>query len=411
VAAPQCSPNGPSDYYVWRERVEVVRKRELVVVAKPGATEFDRGDEAEALLAVAIGKDLAADVLILNARQGLTAVSAASTPGRQSVVATAASVVDTEATKRTLLANRFENAVVFHSFGTDQLPNAPQVEAVTLRLPKGHYPFLRLLRHAIESLRPGGRLYVAGANDEGIKSALERVQRLWRNATVIAYGGGGRVGVATKPLEFSLTDPDLLDPLLDRGAFYMFEVTLNQSGGEVPIPIASRPGVFSWDRLDPGTRLLGESLRVEPGERVLDLGCGYGLLGVVAARRTGPANVSLVDVDADVLDCARATMKANGWPSVQILASDSTLAVADHRFDVVVTNPPFHLGRATEYDVAQQFIRDAARVLTRAGRLLLVANRFLPYEATLRESFEGVETVVEDDRYKVLLGRRPRLVR
>jgi 16S rRNA (guanine1207-N2)-methyltransferase len=407
VAARQESSGTRSGYRDWRERTEVVGGRSFTVVVKPGATDYDRRDEAEALLAQAIRHDTAADVLLLNARQGLAAISAASSAGRRSIVTTAANLVDVEAIKRTLVANHVENATVCHGFGTEQLRSVGQVDAVTLRLPKGRYPYLRLLRHAVEALSPGGRLYVAGANEEGIKPALERVQRLWGTASVLAHGGGGRVGVATKPADFELADPELVDPLLNPGAFHRFTVEIaNQS-----IAIASRPGVFSWDRLDPGTRLLGEVMPVELGERVLDLGCGYGVLGANAARLTGEANVTMVDVDADALDAARETMQANGWTGSEVLASDSTSAVRDRRFDAVVANPPFHLGRGTEYDVARQFIRDAASVLNRAGRLCLVANRFLPYEATLREAFEGVQTVVENERYKVLLGRRPRPAR
>ena len=73
---------------------------------------------------------------------------------------------------------------------------------------------------------------------------------------------------------------------------------------------------------------------------------------------------------------------------------------------MVVTNPPFHQGKTTQYDVAYQFIRDAERLLQPGGRFYLVANRFIPYEATIRQCLGRVDTIYEDNRFKVLLGRK-----
>src|SRR5262249_21851988 len=158
--------------------------------------------------------------------------------------------------------------------------------------------------------------------------------------------------------------------------FHQFPIDL---GGR-RLTVWTKPGIFAWDRVDPGSRLLAESLRLARGERVLDLGCGNGVLGAAAAAVVGPAGVCLIDVDVDSLDAARATLAENSMAEAEVLASDSTLEVRERRFDVVVTNPPFHQGRATAYDVARQFVRDAADALTRSGRFYLVANRFLPYE-------------------------------
>jgi len=88
--------------------------------------------------------------------------------------------------------------------------------------------------------------------------------------------------------------------------------------------------------------------------------------------------------------------------------SDGAAAVRDVRFDVVLTNPPFHQERQTDYNVAHQFIRDAARVLQRRGRLYVVANRFIRYEDPLREHFYEVSVAYEDNLYRVLLATRPK---
>jgi 16S rRNA (guanine1207-N2)-methyltransferase len=89
----------------------------------------------------------------------------------------------------------------------------------------------------------------------------------------------------------------------------------------------------------------------------------------------------------------------------QVLASDCASAVRDRRFDVIATNPPFHQGLGVEYDVARQFVRDAAHVLVEGGgRLYLVANRFIRYERMLGDVrvASRVTTAYEDNRFRVL---------
>ena len=168
--------------------------------------------------------------------------------------------------------------------------------------------------------------------------------------------------------------------------------------------VCSRPGVFSWDRLDRGTQMLLEALEVAPGETVLDLGCGYGIVGLVAAEKAG--TVYLVDADAEAVESARRTVALHGRSNCRVVAGDGVAAVDSVSFDVVATNPPFHQGKATDLDLVQRWIRDIANVLRPGGRLYLVANRFLRYEDTLRAALTSVEAVCSDSRFKVLRAER-----
>jgi 16S rRNA (guanine1207-N2)-methyltransferase len=81
-------------------------------------------------------------------------------------------------------------------------------------------------------------------------------------------------------------------------------------------------------------------------------------------------------------------------------------AVLGERFDVVVTNPPFHVGKATDLSVPLQFIHDAWEVLAPGGRLYLVANRTLPYENTVKHRFGNIDTLHDGQRFKVLSAVR-----
>jgi 16S rRNA (guanine1207-N2)-methyltransferase len=204
--------------------------------------------------------------------------------------------------------------------------------------------------------------------------------------------------------------------------------TINLNGVETVL--VSKPGVFAWDRVDAGTAALVGAMEIETRDHVLDLGCGTGLAGLAAARRTSEGHIVLVDADVRAVESARRTLKANGLTNAEALLSDCGSAVlstssrqgfdrrfdagrfakhrfdagrfAKHRFDAVVTNPPFHQGVGVDYDVACQFVRDAARMLCRGGRLFLVANRFLRYEGLIRETFGNVATTCADNRYHVL---------
>jgi 16S rRNA (guanine1207-N2)-methyltransferase len=95
-----------------------------------------------------------------------------------------------------------------------------------------------------------------------------------------------------------------------------------------------------------------------------------------------------------------------GVHGVRVLPSDIVSAVRDERFDVVLSNPPFHVGKATELAVPAQFIADAYRVLEPGGTLQLVANRTLPYEGLLQAAFGNVTSLHDGARFKVLWSEK-----
>ena len=145
---------------------------------------------------------------------------------------------------------------------------------------------------------------------------------------------------------------------------------------------------------------------VEPHTRVLDLGCGTGALGLTAAMLSGTGRVLMVDADAEAVRCASRGITKAGVTNAEVRASDVGSAVGDERFDVVVANPPFHQGKATDLLVPRQFIVDAYAHLNSGGRLLLVANRTLPYEQLIADRFGEVRTLHDGRRFKVLSATR-----
>lgn len=171
----------------------------------------------------------------------------------------------------------------------------------------------------------------------------------------------------------------------------------------------TRPGMFSWREIDPGSRLLAESLPDDLAGRGADLGAGWGYLAVETLRRAAPATrLDLYEAEALALDAAAVALDQAGFgPRAALHWWDVAASPLPARtYDFVVMNPPFHRGKTTDVALGQAFIAQAAATLRPGGRLLLVANRQLPYERILAERFAQVTQLAETGIYKVIAARR-----
>ncbi len=260
-------------------------------------------------------------------------------------------------------------------------------DVAIINAPKGREVGRRLIRSAIRALRVGGRLYIGGANRGGVKSLIDDASDLIGSMNVIKIKAAHRVavGVYRSPIDLG-DDPE----------FTEHTVTVRDQAWRY----VSCSGVFAWDRLDDGSRVLIDTLQLKPTDSVLDLGCGSGLIGLVGAALAD--RVVSVDASALAVEATRRTYEINRVAKAEVLISDCGSAVFDRTFDVVVTNPPFHQGVGTEYAVARQFVIDAARVLKPGGTLWLVANRFLRYEREMADRFADVHVAYEDNRFRVM---------
>ena len=391
-----------SAYRTWRTYAAKVAGRSYQVATKPGTFAHGRLDPAAQLLASQVEVAAGDCVVHLNCGNGLTGAVAALAASNTRVYLTDRNIVSVEAARRTLIANAIATSEVFLGHGSAVLPSGLRADSVVIRIPPERVALLQLLTDAFAILRSGGRCYIAGATNEGIKTAARTIEQMFGNARVLSRDSSHRVLSAVKRTAAPVM-PDDVDPtILDRDVFREVDVTLRGHA----FRLCSRPGVFSWEHVDEATSILADVMEISRGASVLDLGCGSGALGIVAAALSDGGRTTMVDADIEAVRSAERSATVNGVANARALASDVAGSVLGERFDVVVTNPPFHVGKATDLDVPLQFIGDAHTVLVPGGRLMLVANRTLPYEQSIKHRFGNVTNLHDSPRFKVLAATR-----
>lgn len=261
---------------------------------------------------------------------------------------------------------------------------APQAEgrfdAALVILPRARAQGRAWVADAASRLPPGASLWVSGQRTDGIESMLKDLRGLADVDDVHSKAHG-------KILRLTVPAGDWLPP--DWAA----------RSREVAPGFVTRPGVFSADGIDPGSALLARHLPDRMPTRMVDLGAGWGWLAAQALSRPGIEVIHLVEAEHDALESAR-----DNVPDLRARFhwADARTFSLPEPVNGVLMNPPFHDGRAADPGIGADFIAAAARLLTGAGRLWMVANRHLPYEAVLARHFAQVRETAGDSRFKVI---------
>lgn len=375
---------------------------QVTVVTRMGFPEWDEIGQSMRLLALHAEVRPNERVLISPCGHGALGVWADRSRPQQTLLRDT-NVVAVEMARRTLAASGVNEVEV--SLGLPAPPNDTH-DVVLMTLPKGRDLARLYLLSAYGALRDGGRLYLAGGNRAGIKSVLADAEALYGPASVLGYKGGHRVALLTRPGRDQAPELPAIfrAPGLADDTYAEFEVTV----GDEIYRVRSRPGVFSWEHMDAGTRLLLEHTEVHVTDRVLDVGCGYGIIGMHATRQATKGHATLVDVDLLACQSATATLKANDIERAEVILGDGLDAVGDRRYTLIVSNPPFHSGHQVSLETAQAFVHGAYASLESRGRLVIVANRFLRYDSVMREVFGAVTTIAQTSRYHLLMAEKAR---
>lgn len=153
-----------------------------------------------------------------------------------------------------------------------------------------------------------------------------------------------------------------------------------------PLEIEVTEGLFSPRGADAGTLSMVSAVELESGQKLLDLGCGAGLVGIAAAKVLGEENVWMTDVDPAAVRCAAENAKRNGVENVHLCCGDALDAVDASGFDWILSNPPYH----ADFSVAKKFIEKGFNRLKLGGKLVMVVKRELWYRNKLTAIFGGV---------------------
>ena len=167
------------------------------------------------------------------------------------------------------------------------------------------------------------------------------------------------------------------------------------------LALETRKGLFSPGHIDRGTLAMLSHVNFVSGMRIMDLGCGCGVVGIVAAKIAGEENVFMSDADPEAVETARRNAERNGVGGVRVCLSDGFRDVDASGFDLILSNPPYQ----TDFSVAKGFIEKGFNRLKIGGKLYMVTKRREWYKNKIVSVFGGVE-IRETDGYFVFIAER-----
>lgn len=276
---------------------------------------------------------------------------------------------------------------------TTQDPPPERVDVLLVRVPKS----LALLEDQLLRLAPAVHadtvVIGTGMAKEIHTSTLQLFERII---------GPTRTSLARQKARLILCTPA---PTLERPANpWPYSYAVPDGVGSVSgHTVVNHAGVFCADRLDVGTRFFLQHLPAPGAGRVVDLGCGNGVVGTAVALADPSAEVLFVDESFQAVASAEATYKANGVPGhAEFRVGDGLAGVAPGSVDLVLNNPPFHSHQATTDATAWRMFTGAKRALRPGGELWVIGNRHLGYHVKLKRLFGNSRLVASDPKFVVL---------
>jgi len=381
-----------------------LRGQQVEFYSKPGLPEYNLVTPSSILLAELIQLESRQEILWLGCGHGAALCALGQAYKNCIFRAADQNIIALQMTARSIQANALQNIHLLPEIENLEWPRE-RYDSAVIDLPKGRKLTQRWLMQAFTGLKTGGRLFLAGANDLGIRSASKDAEELFGPSAVLGYKKGNRVLRFIKGQLDASEPPWVHEPGITPGSWIQFEAQTPAGA----LSLRSLPGVFSSDRLDDGSAILLQNLEVPQGGSVLDPGCGYGVIGIFAAL-SGAGQVDFLDANLLAVASTQENITSLGLADqgirCQVFASDLLQAVAGSQYDLIAANPPFHSGKETNYLIVKAFIEQSFQHLKPGGRLVLVANLFLRYERLLQEHFGNAQTLAFDAKFHVLQARK-----
>lgn len=161
------------------------------------------------------------------------------------------------------------------------------------------------------------------------------------------------------------------------------------------LTLQTSPGVFSHRGVDRGTLAMLRVAEIRQDDKVLDLGCGYGVVGIVAAKLIGPSRVTMVDIDEEAVELASINCRLNDVAGVRVIRSDAFGSIDDADYTLILSNPPYH----EDFRVPKAFIEKGFNRLVIGGRMCMVTKRRTWYKNKMVAIFGGVRIAGIDGYY------------
>ena len=338
------------------------------------------------------------DATALLYRQGHSFMDAQTTPVRLGIVNAAADplLVSLTASAHTfqLQQTRRDEFLSLAALGLDACEELSGTFDCILLFPsKQRAQTLGWMASAIQKLKNGGMLIVCCPNRMGARTYEKKLEELIGNISSTSKSKC-RIFSAKHTGKWN---EELAGKWVQKAALRM-----------VPqLDLHSRPGLFSWDRPDPGSRLLLDHLPSEMSGSGMDLGCGLGYLAVEILKRSEHVDtLHLVDAERLALDCARLNLGQFKGTQFHFHWLDAATEPLPNRLDWVILNPPFHRGREQAIELGQAIIAGGCDALKPGGKLYMVANVRLPYEAILKTRLKVFRQQDIRDGFKLIWGNK-----
>lgn len=304
-----------------------------------------------------------------------------------------------------VVTNRIDIANYLQQYGSVNLSDYDctqyddaSFDVVYIRVPKAKALLNHLLRESIRILKPKGKLICVGFNDEGIKNTFKKIEKALGELV-----GQELLGKGLRIAEFALVHPTI-DQIEDR------HYTVVQSiKNELSLSLSSKAGIYGAEKIDQGSLFLCEIVLEHCGatafEKILDIGCGNGLIALVLAKIFTSSEFIATDNNITATTLCELNF-VNNDVTGSVILDDCAKTLHSDQFDLVVSNPPFHQGFDTSENLTIKFLAATERLLTVQGEAWFVMNRFLKIESLAKCTSLQMDLMGENTQFKVLRFRK-----